>query len=173
MIKNILLLAFVCALALNTANSTEWQDTTTHKIHYVQMDDNIKLEVVDWGGEGTPLVLLAGLTLNAHTFDHLAARFTGSYRVIGITRVGHGSSESRREDFSIARLAKDIINVIDAMNIDSAIFAGHSFAGGELNHLGRDFPERVKGLIYIDALQALDYIDSHFAVCPDLGDKNI
>ena len=173
MIKNIILLASIFTLALNTANSTEWQDTTPHKIHYVEMDDKIKLEVVDWGGEGTPLIFLAGLTLNAHTFDYLAPRFTDSYRVIGVTRVGHGSSESRKEDFSTARLVKDIINVIDDMNINSAIFAGHSIAGGELNHLGRHFPERVKGLIYIDALQALDYMDSHVAVCPDLGYENI
>ena len=55
------------------------------------MDDNIKLEVVNWGGKGTPLVFLAG---------------------------------------------------------------------SELNHLGRYFPERVKGLIYMD---------SHLAVCPNLG----
>ena len=143
MIKNILVLAFVCTLILNTAHSTEWQDTTPHKIYYVEMDDKIKLEVVDWGGKGIPLVFLAGLALNAHTFDHLAPRFIGSYRVIGITRVGHGNSESRKENFSTARLVKDIINVIDDMNIDSAIFAGHSMAGGELNHLGRLFPERV------------------------------
>ena len=56
MIKNILLLAFFYTVVLNTAKSTEWQDTTPHKIYYVEMDDKIKLEVVDWGGEGTPLV---------------------------------------------------------------------------------------------------------------------
>jgi pimeloyl-ACP methyl ester carboxylesterase len=154
---------------LNTVNASEVVDTTQHKIHNVEMDDNIKLEVVDWGGKGTPLVFLAGLALNAHTFDPLVSSFVDSYRVIGITRVGHGNSESRKENFSTARLTKDIITILDKMNIDNAIFAGHSFAGGELNHLGRHFPDRVKGLIYIDALQDLDYYDSHLAVCPDLG----
>jgi len=167
--KKLSLIAYLCILVLNTANSTEWQDTTTHKIHYVEMDDKVKLEVVDWGGEGTPLVFLAGLALNAHTFDPLVPSFTDSYRVIGISRVGHGNSESRKEDFSTSRLTKDIITVLDKMNIERAIFAGHSFAGGELNHLGRHFPERVKGLIYIDAIQDLDYMVSHQAACPDLG----
>lgn len=173
MIKTFLLLVSLCTLLLNTAHSSEWPDTKPHKVHYVEMDDKIKLEVVDWGGQGTPLVLLAGLALNAHTFAHLAPHFTNSYRVIGVTRVGHGNSESRKGDFSTTRLAKDIINVIDGMNIDSAIFAGHSFAGGELTHLGRYFPERVKGLIYIDAVQALEYMDSHLTVCPDVGYANI
>ena len=175
MTKNtlLILIAFMYIAVLTKANASEWQNTPVSKVSYVEMDDKIKLEVVDWGGKGTPLIFLAGLSLNAHTFDHFAPRFTHSYRVIGVTRVGHGSSESRTEDFSTARLVKDIINVMDDMNIDNAVFVGHSFAGGELNHLGKYFPQRVKGLIYIDALQALEYMDSHLAVCPDLGYANI
>ncbi|MBL4631819.1 MAG: alpha/beta hydrolase [Paraglaciecola sp.] len=169
MIRNILILAFIFTLVLNTAHSSDWIDTTSHKIHYLEMDDKVKLEVVDWGGKGTPLIFLAGLALNAHTFDPLAPSFTDSYKVIGISRVGHGNSDSRKEDFSTARLTKDIITVLNKMDIKSAIFAGHSFAGGELNHLGRHFPERVKGLIYMEAIQDLEYMDSHLAACPDLG----
>jgi len=115
------------------------------------------------------MVFLAGLALNAHTFDPIISSFTDSYRVIGISRVGHGNSDTRTENFSTARLAKDIITVLDKMDIDNAIFVGHSFAGGELNHLGRHYPKRVKGLIYMEAIQDLDYMDSHLAVCPDLG----
>ena len=162
-------LIVIFTLLGNVTNAAEWKDTTPHKIHYVEMDDKIKLEVVDWGGTGTPLVFLAGLALNAHTFDPLVSSFIDSYRVIGITRVGHGNSESRTENFSTARLVKDIIITLNKMHIDNAIFAGHSFAGGELNHLGRHFPERVKGLIYMDAVQDLDYMESHLAACPDLG----
>jgi hypothetical protein len=167
--KTLSLLVYLCILVLSTAHSKEWLDKTPHEIHYVEMDDKIKLEVVDWGGEGTPLVFLAGLALNAHTFDPLVSSFTDSYRVIGISRVGHGNSESRKNNFTTTRLTKDIITVLDKMNIDSAIFAGHSFAGGELNHLGRHFPVRVKGLIYMEAIQDLDYMDSHLEICPDLG----
>jgi pimeloyl-ACP methyl ester carboxylesterase len=168
-IKVTLILIFT--LFLNMVNASERVDTTPHKIHYVEMDDSIKLEVVDWGGKGTPLIFLAGFTLNAHTFAPLVSSFIDSHRVIGITRVGHGNSESRKENYSTARLTKDIISVLDYMNVDNAIFAGHSFAGGELNHLGRHFPDRVKGLIYIDAVQDLNYLDSHLAVCPNLGYK--
>ncbi len=169
MIKSILVLSYIFSLVFNIAYSSEWGDTTPHKVHYVAMEDKIKLEVVDWGGEGVPIIFLAGLALNAHTFDPLVPSFIDSYRVIGISRVGHGNSDSRKEGFSTARLTKDIITVLNEMNIKRAIFVGHSFAGGELNHLGRHYPERVKGLIYIDAIQDLDYMDSHLAVCPDLG----
>lgn len=169
MIKSILAIACIFTLKINLAHSSEWVDITPHKIHHVEMDDKIKLEVVDWGGKGMPLVFLAGLALNAHTFDPIVSSFTDSYRVIGISRVGHGNSDSRKENFSTARLAKDIITVLNKMSIDSAIFAGHSFAGGELNHLGRHYPGAVTGLIYMDAIQDLDYMDSHLTACPDLG----
>ncbi len=99
------------------ANASQWVDKTHHQIHFVEMDDNIKLEVVDWGGKGTPLVFLAGFAQNAHTFAPLVSSFVDSYRVIGITRVGHGNSESRKENFSTARLTKDIIIVLDYMNL--------------------------------------------------------
>lgn len=139
----------------------------------VVTDDNIDLEVVDWGGEGTPLIFLAGLSMNAHTFDYLAPTFTDKYHVLGITRAGHGNSQARKNNFSIARQAKDIVNVLDRLNISTAIFAGHSFAGAELNYLARYFTNRVTGLIYIDALQDLTYMASHAAVCPDIGYANI
>ena len=167
--KTSALMTFILTLFVNSTIAAQWTDTTPHTIHYVEMDDGIKLEVVDWGGKGEPFVFLAGLALNAHTYDPIIHSFIDSYRVIGITRVGHGNSDSRTKNFTTARLAKDIIGVLDAMNIESAIFAGHSFAGGELNHLGRHYSDRAKGLIYIDAVQDLDYFESHLAVCPDLG----
>lgn len=140
---------------------------------FIQTDDKVKLQVVDWGGQGTPLVFLAGLSLNAHTYDFIAPRFANNYRVIGITRMGHGDSASRKGKPTIARLTKDIINVLDELSINNAIFAGHSFAGAELTYLGRHYASRVKGLIYIDALQDLDYMSSHLEACPDVGYSNI
>lgn len=149
------------------------QDENSHQVHYVEMDDKIQLEVIDWGGKNQTLVFLAGLTLNAHTFEYIASKFTDSHRVIGVTRAGHGNSDTRESNFSLQRLSQDVINVLDSMDVDSAIFVGHSIAGGELTYLGKHFPNRVKGLIYLDAIQALDFMESHFAYCPDLGYANI
>ncbi|KGJ88007.1 alpha/beta fold hydrolase [Thalassotalea sp. ND16A] len=137
------------------------------------MDDKTKPEVLDWGGSGTPLVLLTGLALNAHTFDNFAPLFTGSYRVISISRVGHGNSDARKKDFSTSRLVKDIITVMKNKSIDSAIFSGHSFAGTELTYLGKHFPQKVRGLIYIDAVQALEYLPKVQESCPDVGQASI
>ena len=41
-------------------------DRTPHKVHFITVEDNVKLEVLDWGGSGRPVVLLTGLGDNAH-----------------------------------------------------------------------------------------------------------
>jgi hypothetical protein len=42
----------------------------------VTVDRDVSVEVLDWGGSGRPLVLLAGLGNTAHVFDDLAQRLT-------------------------------------------------------------------------------------------------
>jgi len=54
---------------------------------------NVKLEVVNWGGAGRPLILLAGGNNHAHSFDKFAPRLTSVYRVYGITRRGSGGAQ--------------------------------------------------------------------------------
>lgn len=141
--------------------------------YFVNTDDKVKLQVVDWGGQGTPLIFLAGLSLSVHTYDFLTPIFTDNCRVNGITRMGHGDSGSRKGKSTIARLTKGIINVLDELSINNAIFAGHAFSGAELNHLGRYYAIRVKGPIYVDALQDLDYMFSHLEACPNSAYSNI
>jgi len=59
----LLLLVFLTALPsyLSAQSSTVWQDPSPHKVQFVTVDKDVKLEVLDWGGTGRPLVLLAGL----------------------------------------------------------------------------------------------------------------
>ncbi|MGX5915024.1 alpha/beta fold hydrolase [Aliidiomarina sp. Khilg15.8] len=169
----ITLVSFYLVISLPVAQA-EWTDESAHDIVFVEMADKTKLEVLDWGGDSKePLVLLAGSHLNAHTFDEFAEHFTDSFRVIAITRIGHGNSGTPASDFSIDRLATDIVTVLDNFEIENAIFAGHSFAGAELSYLGRHYPERVKGLIYIDAVQEYEHYDQVAANCPDVAQASI
>src|SRR5688572_1689016 len=51
---------------------SSWQDTSSHKVQFVTVDKDVKLEVLDWGGSGRPIILLAGLGNTAHIFDGFA-----------------------------------------------------------------------------------------------------
>jgi len=95
--------------------------------------------------------LLAGLGNTAHQFDELAPALTTGYRVIGITRRGHPGSSSPVTGYGFARLAEDVIRVIDTMGIGKPIVVGHSFAGEEMHVLGARYSEKIRGLVYVDA----------------------
>ena len=143
-------------LDLNRAtDESSWRrDRTPHKIHFIEVDDSVKLEVVDWGGSGRPLMLLAGGNNHAHSFDKFAPKLTNAYRVYGISRRGSGGSSApppTRANYAADRLGDDVLAVIDALNLDKPILAGHSLAGQELSSVGSRHPERVAGLIYLDA----------------------
>ena len=127
-------------------------DTSGHKVRMVTVEPGVQLEVLDWGGTGETLVLLAGLGDNAHVFDEFAYQFNDRFHVIGITRRGFGRSSQPEYGYDLETRARDDIAVLDKLNIREAIFAGHSIAGTELNKIGAVYPERVKKLVYLDAL---------------------
>src|ERR1700744_3803256 len=93
-------------------------DSTPHKVQFVEVEKDVKLEVLDWGGSGRPLILLAGLGNDAHSFDVFAPKLAAHYHVYGITRRGFGASstpEPTAENYSAHRLADDVLAVMDAL----------------------------------------------------------
>jgi pimeloyl-ACP methyl ester carboxylesterase len=110
----------------------------------------VSLEVLDWGGTGRPLVLLAGLHNTAHVFDDLALSFTDSFHVYAITRRGFGRS-SQPPDSDAATLVSDLRIVVDSLRLSKVILLGHSIAGEELTGFAVSYPNRCEALIYLDA----------------------
>jgi pimeloyl-ACP methyl ester carboxylesterase len=118
----------------------------------VTVDRDVELEVLDWGGTGRPLVLLAGLSNTAHVFDDFAPRLTEIGHVYGITRRGYGQSSVPARGYDADRLADDVLAVLDALRLEQPVLIGHSIAGEELNSLAARYPRRAGGLVYLDAV---------------------
>ena len=144
----LLLFLFGTAVAQELAS---WQDPSPHTVRLVEVEKGVQLEVLDWGGSGSPLVLLPGLGATAHQFDDLAQVLTKRHRVIGMTRRGHRGSSAATSGYDFPRLAQDVILVLEAMAIDNPVVIGHSFAGEELHVLGTRYDSRIRGLVYVDA----------------------
>jgi len=142
---------------------TAWVDPSPHHALFIPVEKNISLEVLDWGGTGRPLVLLAGLGNTAHIFDKFAPKLTPEYHVYGITRRGFGASAAPsptgNATYSADRLGGDVLAVLDALKLNRPVLAGHSLAGEELSSVGSRHPERVAGLIYLDAGYSYAYYD--------------
>lgn len=154
-----------CAIAMQAQNSTPASKPAEQ---FVTVEPGVKLEVLDWGGprdgsSGRPLVFLSGLGDTAHVYDEFAPRFTAHHHVYGITRRGFGASskpEPTDANYSAARLGEDVVAVIDALKLDHPVLVGHSIAGEELSYVGNHDPDKVAGLIYLDAGDAYGFYDS-------------
>jgi hypothetical protein len=137
-------------------------DPTSHAVQFVTVAPGVRLEVLDWGGSGRPLVFLAGLGDTAHVFDSFAPKFTGRYHVYGITRRGFGESTyptPNGENYSADRLGDDVLAVISALRLQKSVLVGHSIAGEELSSIGSRHPERVSGLIYLECSGSHSFYD--------------
>lgn len=155
-----------------------WPLPKPHASRFVAVDTNVKLEVLDWGGSGPPMVFLSGLGNTAHVFDSFAPKFTSRYHVYGITRRGFGKSSSPTPtdtNYTATRLGDDVLAVLDSLHLSKPVLVGHSIAGQELSAIGSRHPERVAGLVYLDAGYWYAYYDSatgnYFLDAADLQQK--
>jgi len=104
-----------------------WHDPSPHRITFVTVDNGVKLEVLDWGGNGRAVVLLAGYQ-TAHEYDDIAAKLAAFCHVYGITRRGFGASSRPDSGYTAQRSGEDVLQVIIALKLDHPVLAGHSSA---------------------------------------------
>jgi non-heme chloroperoxidase len=133
------------------AEAAPWRDPSPHTVRFVTADDGVRLEVLDWGGSGRPVVLLAGGGNTAHVFDDFAPKLATHYRVYGITRRGFGASGFAESPDPVDRLRDDLLSALDALGLERPVLAGHSIAGAEMSAIAHAQPRRIAGLVYLDA----------------------
>ena len=136
---------------LYSQQPASWRDPSPHNIQFVTVEKNVRLEVLDWGGTGRPVVLLAGGGNTAHIFDEFAPKLTANHHVYGITRRGFGASGFSASENGGDRLRDDVLAVLDVLQLNRPVLVGHSIAGAELSAVATFHPERVGGLIYLEA----------------------
>ena len=128
-----------------------WQDPSPHTIKFITVDESVRLEVLDWGGSGPSVVLLPGGGNTAHVFDEFAPKLAAGYHVYSITRRGFGASTVPASGYGADRLGDDLLAVMDSLDLKRPVLVGHSLGGEELSSVGSRYPERVAGLVYLDA----------------------
>jgi non-heme chloroperoxidase len=159
----VILLSFICMLNAQDAASHTVQDKSPHAMRMINVENDIALEVLDWGGTGRPLVLLAGKGFTAHVFDQFAPTLIAKYHVYAITRRGYGNSSvppPTDANYSADRLGDDVLAVVEQLKLVRPVLVGHSIAGEELSSIGMRTPDRVAGLVYLEAGYAYSFYDA-------------
>ena len=133
--------------------------------------DGVRFHYLDWGGDGEPVLFLAGLGCTAHVFAELAPHLSDRFRVLALTRRGHGLTDQVQGGYALVDAAEDARRLLDAVGIERAHVVGHSMGGGEVSALAARHPGRVGRIVYLDG--AYDWADrptsewAEEAVSPD------
>jgi len=112
--------------------------------------NGISLHYLDLPGEEPTIILLHGLSANAHFFDGLAASRLPN-RLLAVDLRGRGQSDKPETGYSMADHAADIVGLMDNLGLDQVILAGHSFGGLLTCYLAANFPERISKCIVMDS----------------------
>lgn len=152
LLVGLLALTLVASAVACAQGSASWQDPSKHRVQFVTVQDGVRLEVLDWGGSGRPVVLLAGYN-TAHLFDEFAVNLSETSRVFGITRRGIGASSRPDSGYTAQRSADDVLQVLDSLKLVAPVLVGQSWGGQDLNTLAAGHSERIAGLVYLNSVE--------------------
>lgn len=114
--------------------------------------NGIRLHYLEHPGDGPALILMPGLTANAHAFDGLiAAGLSEHFRVFAVDLRGRGLSDKPAEGYDMAAHGADVLGLMDALGLEDVILGGHSFGGLLSFWLAAHHPQRMRSLLIIDA----------------------
>src|SRR4051794_16821225 len=103
---------------------------------------------------GQPVVLLHGWPYDIHSYAEAAAALgAAGYRVVVPHLRGHGTTRFLSDDTmrngEQAALAVDVIHLMDALAIDSAIVAGFDWGARSANVVAALWPDRCKAMVSV------------------------
>jgi pimeloyl-ACP methyl ester carboxylesterase len=113
----------------------------------------IRLHYLDWGGpaEATPVLLLHGGGLTAHTWDLVALALRPDHRCLALDLRGHGESEwSPGIDYSRGSLLRDLEQFVVALGLDDIVLVGMSLGGLNALDFAAGHSRQLKGLVVVD-----------------------
>ncbi|MCB9599766.1 MAG: alpha/beta fold hydrolase [Sandaracinus sp.] len=118
----------------------------------VSVQRGVVLEVERLGPtKGVPLVVVHGYTGGLHEWRPLAERWSATRPVVLFHLRGHGRSTGceRVEDYAMPTLARDLVALLDALDLDRVDVLGHSLGGMIALRFAVDFPERLRALVLV------------------------
>lgn len=98
-------------------------------------------------GEGRPLILISGLGYSLWQWHRMVPHLESHFKVVTFDNRGVGQSDRPAGPYTAQMLAADTAGLMDALEIETAVVAGHSMGGFIAQALALDFPQKVEKLV--------------------------
>ena len=120
---------------------------------FVELGDGLTVHLRDEGPKDAPaIVLLHGSNADLHTWQPWVERLEQDYRVIRFDQIGHGLSGPAPDgDYRTPAFVEVVDRVADRLGLDRFVLAGNSMGGAIAVGYAIDHPDRLAGLVLIDA----------------------
>lgn len=102
-------------------------------------------------GEGKTIVFVHGLSDSLEYWYALTNELKEKYQILSFDLRGHGKSGDDDKITTIDLYAEDLYQLLNALNIDDAVFIGLSLGGNVILDLAIKHPEMVNGLIIMSS----------------------
>ncbi|MFN3989932.1 MAG: alpha/beta fold hydrolase [Erythrobacter sp.] len=120
---------------------------------FLDLGEGLIIHLRDEGPRDAPaIILLHGSNADLHTWEPWAQNLKADYRVIRFDQVGHGlTGPDPKGDYTRKNYVEHIRLVADKLGIDRFILGGNSMGGKHAIAFAAAYPERVEGLVLVDA----------------------
>ena len=112
--------------------------------------NGIEIMVHQYSNTGEPILFLHFITGNAWVWNGVIPAFTSRYGVYAIDMRGHGESDQPDFGYEIEAFAKDLLGVLDAMELESVHLVGSSLGCYVGAFFAASYPTRVRSISLSD-----------------------
>ncbi|MFM9863320.1 MAG: alpha/beta fold hydrolase [Micropepsaceae bacterium] len=110
-----------------------------------------RIAYAEWGRGGQPVVFLIHATgFHGRCWDEAVRALPSGLNVVAVDLRGHGRSQKTGPITNWAEPARDIAEIVEHLNLDGAIGAGHSMGGHILVQIAAANPRAFRRLVLID-----------------------
>lgn len=106
-------------------------------------------------GQGSPVLLVSGLSGTSGFWDPNIAALEATYTVIRYDQRGTGKTTRPEQEYSVEELAEDVLGLLDALDIPKVSLIGHSTGGAIGQVVAALHPERVDRLVLYGSWRTL------------------
>ena len=128
-----------------------WDDTPP--VNRSCVVDGVRLHFLDWGGHGLPpMLLIHGAMVTAHVWDFFSMEMRQHFRIYAVNLRGHGDSAWAPDgDYSRARMAADVVELLQHLDLDQVVLIGHSLGGSVGALAAAEEPAKMRALGLVDS----------------------
>ncbi len=105
---------------------------------------------VEGSPNGLPLVWINSLGCDLHSWDEVVPAFSDRYRILRYDRRGQGLSQTVPGPYTLHDHTRDLAQLLDRLEIDTAILTGISVGGMVAMDFALSDPGRVRALVLSD-----------------------